>query len=76
MKCCICLNHDRKKWFNAPCKHSWCRKCHRNMQRYDIITCPLCRKPWWTLLFDIYEQDCIKRRYKRERRASYQNFCF
>ena len=82
MECCICLQ-DSKKWFYAPCNHQWCRKCHRQMQRYDMTTCPLCRASWWTRLPNLYIESLldgyepvmrwrVKRHRRRERRASYQ----
>ena len=81
--CCVCLE-TRTKWFTAPCNHYWCRKCHREMQRYDMTLCPLCRASWWVRLPNLYIMGLlegdepfgirwrVKRHRKRERRASYQ----
>lgn len=85
-ECCVCLT-EQKKWFNdAPCGHYWCRKCHRNMQKYDMTLCPLCRTSWWVRLPNFFMQALlegydpvgsirwrVKRHRRRERRATYQN---
>lgn len=82
-ECCICYNSE-KKWFHAKCGHQWCRKCHRQMQRYDLKKCPLCRATFRVVLPNIeikamkaeaYDERLIrwrvKRHRKKERRASY-----
>lgn len=81
MSCCICFKKPRK-WYHAKCNHTWCRKCHREMQRHYITECPLCRQAWFSKITPMcapcepHEAKLFwKRHRKRELRAYYQQ-CF
>ena len=45
IECPICLeNKNNFDCIMAECKHSWCKDCNTNLNRYNLNKCPICKK--------------------------------
>ena len=44
-KCDICMNEVSINNFkNHNCKHDWCNMCDKKLEKFNIETCPFCRR--------------------------------
>ena len=50
IECPICLEEKKINECIMPdCKHSWCNSCNEEMNKFNIINCPICKKKFINL---------------------------
>ena len=51
IKCCICLEEvNNENSYMSECKHSWCKECNENLNKYYINKCPICKSKFNSIL--------------------------
>ena len=51
IECCICLEEvENQNSYMPDCFHSWCKECNENLNNNHINNCPICKKPFNSVL--------------------------
>lgn len=51
IECCICLEEiENQNSYMPDCLHSWCKECNENLNNNHINNCPICKKPFNSIL--------------------------
>jgi hypothetical protein len=56
--CSICLQPYNNRTFTRPCYHSFCFSCicHWMNMATTIASCPVCRQPFYSIIYNIDEE--------------------